>query len=119
MAWAAAAALAEGPEQERLAIVASTYKRVDDPALRARAALANRGERRELPGTVGGWLEREERAAQAARKRGDERGFRYHSIRMSVLREMHQAKAKMPVRRLDRVERKLDEILEMLRRRDQ
>jgi len=40
LSWAAAAALAEGPEQERLAIVASTYKRVDDPALRALLAVA-------------------------------------------------------------------------------
>lgn len=35
LARAAALALAEGPEKERLAVVASSYKRVDDPDLRA------------------------------------------------------------------------------------
>jgi hypothetical protein len=66
--------------------------------------------------SVGGWAHREEQLAKAARKRGDMDKYRYHAIRLSVLKEMLEAGTKLPPRRLERIEKKLDAILERLDR---
>jgi hypothetical protein len=66
------------------------------------------------PHSVGGWAHREEQLAKAARKRGDMEKCHYHTIRLSVLKEMMEAGTRLPPRRLDRIERKLDRILERL-----
>lgn len=64
------------------------------------------------PRSVGGWAHREEQLAKAAHQRGDMEKYRYHATRLSVLREMLEAGTRLPARRLDRIERKLDRILE-------
>ena len=68
------------------------------------------------PRSVGGWAHREEQLAQAARKKGDMDKYRYHAVRLSVLQEMQKAEIRLPARRLDRIEKKLDEILARLER---
>ncbi|MHC4972132.1 MAG: PDZ domain-containing protein [Planctomycetota bacterium] len=68
------------------------------------------------PRSVGGWAHREEQLAKAAHKRGDMDKYRYHAVRLSVLKEMLEAGAKLPARRLDRIEKKLDRILEHIER---
>ena len=67
-----------------------------------------------LPGTLEGWLEREERAMAAARKAGEKEKIRFHAARMSILREMKRAGAELPAQRLNRIERKVNAILEAL-----
>ncbi len=64
------------------------------------------------------WIKREERLVRAARKAGAERKIAYHEARLSVLKEMRNAGVRLPARRADRLEKKLDQILRMLRRRD-
>jgi len=66
------------------------------------------------PRSVGGWAHREEQLAKAARKRGDKDKYRYHAVRLSVLQEMLKAETRLPARRLDRIEKKLDQILARL-----
>lgn len=66
------------------------------------------------PRSLGGWAHREEQMAKAARKRGDMEKYRWHAIRLSVLKEMQAAEVRLPARRLDRIEKKLDRILERL-----
>lgn len=69
------------------------------------------------PRSVGGWAHREEQLAKEAHKRGDMDKYRYHAIRLSVLKEMLEAGTKLPPRRLDRIEKKLDRILEHIEER--
>jgi hypothetical protein len=94
---------APGDLQERL-------DRVQRDLGRLRERLEARTARRH-PRSLGGWIHQEEMAARAARARGDEEKFRWHSIRLGVLREMQEAGAAMPAQRLDRIEEKLDQIL--------
>ncbi|MHC4817275.1 MAG: S1C family serine protease [Planctomycetota bacterium] len=68
------------------------------------------------PRSLGGWAHREEQAAKAARERGDMEKYSYHAIRLSVLKEMQEAEMRLPARRLDRIEKKLDAILARLER---
>jgi len=63
------------------------------------------------------WITRERRRLAAARKAGDEEKIAHHEARLGVLREMRSAGARVPSRRADRLEKKLDEILRLLRRR--
>jgi hypothetical protein len=67
------------------------------------------------PRSLGGWAHREEQMAKAARERGDMEKYRWHAIRLSVLKEMQAADVRLPARRLDRIEKKLDQILELLK----
>jgi len=69
------------------------------------------------PTSLGGWIHQEELALQAAKKSGDERKTSWHAARLSVLREMNAAEARLPERRLERMEKKLDLILQMLKER--
>jgi membrane-associated protease RseP (regulator of RpoE activity) len=73
-----------------------------------------RPEPRKVPRTLEDWLEREELAMVAARKAGNREKVRFHSARMSILREMKAAGAEAPAQRLDRIERKVNAILETL-----
>ncbi len=68
------------------------------------------------PRSVAGWAHREEQLAKAAHQRGDMDKYRYHAVRLSVLKEMLEAGTQLPPRRLDRIERKLDRILEHIER---
>ncbi|MHC4819306.1 MAG: PDZ domain-containing protein [Planctomycetota bacterium] len=68
------------------------------------------------PRSVGGWAHREEQLAKAAKKRGDMDKYRYHAVRLSVLKEMLEVGTKLPPRRLDRIEKKLDRILSHIER---
>jgi len=82
-------------------------ERLEKPRARGKAPMRH-------PRSLGGWIHREERAAKAARKKGDEKAYRYHAIRLGVLEEMREAMGDLPLRRLDRIERKLDLVLEKL-----
>jgi len=66
------------------------------------------------PSSLEGWLEREEIAMVAARKAGETEKVRFHAARMSLLREMKRAGAEFPAQRLNRIERKVNAILEVL-----
>ncbi|MHC4549959.1 MAG: S1C family serine protease [Planctomycetota bacterium] len=68
------------------------------------------------PRSLGAWIHREEQLAGAARKQNDPEKYRYHTIRLSVLREMQEAEVRLPAGRLERIENKLDQILERLNR---
>ena len=68
------------------------------------------------PRSLGGWAHEEEQAIRRARADGDEKRAHYHAIRLSVLKEMQETRFQLPARRLDRVEKKLDQILERLDR---
>ena len=78
---------------------------------------AERGRALHHPRSLGGWMHQEERALKEAREAGDERKAAWHGARLSVLREMHQAETQLPARRLDRIEEKLDLLIELLRER--
>jgi hypothetical protein len=67
------------------------------------------------PRNLGGWIHREELRLERARKQGAERRVAYHEARLSILRELQQAGVRLPAARLDRVEKKLDEVLAALR----
>jgi len=67
------------------------------------------------------WIDREERALEAARKREDHAGVMVHQVRLDMLRELRDAGTAAPPAPqeagLRRIERKLDSILELLRER--
>lgn len=64
--------------------------------------------------------EREEKALEEARGMGDAKKAEYHEIRLGLLRELRDAARRPPphplLDRLERIERKLDEILKRLER---
>jgi len=78
-------------------------------------AEARTDDKKPEPRSLGGWIEKEQKAARAALARGDEQRARWHTIRLSVLREMRTAGSRMPRGRLDRMDKKLDAILQFLR----
>jgi len=81
----------------------------------ASEALHARLLREEKPRTLAGWIAAEERKAETARARGDEGALRRHEIRLDLLREIEAAEVRTTEQRLQRIERKLDEILRRLR----
>jgi membrane-associated protease RseP (regulator of RpoE activity) len=85
-------------------------------ALRARLLAARREQGQRPPQSLGGWIELVERGLAAAKAARDEERARWHIARLSVLKEMRDAGTRMPPPPADRIERKLDEILDLLRR---
>lgn len=69
------------------------------------------------PRSLGEWIRQEEVALREAEGRHDEERIAWHRARLGILREMREAGLRLPVERLERVERRLDEILELLQRR--
>jgi membrane-associated protease RseP (regulator of RpoE activity) len=73
-------------------------------------------EKMRRPKSLEGWIHREQRAVQEAEARGDTKAMHYHANRLSVLREMRDSGMELAERRLESIEKKVDEILELLRR---
>jgi len=78
-------------------------------------ALHERLLRERRPRTLTAWIAAEEREVEAARAQRDERALRYHEIRLGMLRELQAADVRTTEERLQRIERKLDEILRRLK----
>ncbi|MHC4933064.1 MAG: S1C family serine protease [Planctomycetota bacterium] len=62
------------------------------------------------------WMALEEERLAMARERGNEKGVQFHSARLSILREMCHAGFRAPDSETQRIERKLDAILELLKK---
>ncbi|MHC4339095.1 MAG: S1C family serine protease [Planctomycetota bacterium] len=63
------------------------------------------------------WMAQEEERLAIARERGNQKGVQFHSARLSILKEMRHAGFRAPDRDDQRIERKLDAILELLKKR--
>lgn len=100
--------------RERVLKRRAQAERADAGAKRARAKVRmRRGDGLEP------WLAREEKGLAAARKAGDAEKVRWHTARLSVLRELRKQGARAPGdQRLQRIEKKLDAILALLKKRD-
>jgi len=68
------------------------------------------------PRDLKGWIAREERMLQKARELGERRKAIWHEGRLSALRELRDSGMELANPRLERIEKKLDAILELLRR---
>lgn len=107
------------PDRPKKPKLEKRLDRLDKDVEELRRRLLERRERAaplRHPRSVGGWAHREEQLAKAAHKRGDMDKYRYHAVRLSVLKEMLEAGTQLPARRLDRIEKKLDRILEHIER---
>lgn len=69
---------------------------------------------RRAPRTIGAWLKVEAKKAAEARERGDREEVHRAEIRIELLKEMEAEGVRGPEDRLDRIEKKLDRILERL-----
>lgn len=87
-------------------------------AARRKPAAQQKGARRRGPDGLEEWLRREELALVAARQKGAERQVAFHEARLALLREMRGAAVRLPQARIDRLEKKLDEILALLRKKE-
>jgi hypothetical protein len=74
--------------------------------------------KRGAPDGLEGWIHREELGLAEARKRGAERKVAFHEARLALLREMRGAEVRVPTARIDRLEKKLDAILALLRKKE-
>lgn len=72
------------------------------------------GRLRKRPRTLAEWLKAETREAAAARARGDREAVHRAEIRIELLKEMEREGVRGAAERLDRIEKKLDRILERL-----
>jgi len=103
-------------------------KEMDD--LRAKALERRSKTKRPLrrPRSIGGWLMQERQGLAAARKarkaartpileREAVEKMRYHAARIALLEEMQAANTPLPNQRLNRMEKKLDEVLRRLGQR--
>jgi hypothetical protein len=88
--------------------------------VQARREEARRRERakRRAPDGLERWIRSEELALVEARQRGAERKVAFHEARLALLREMRGAEVRLPTARVDRLEKKLDEILALLRKKE-
>jgi membrane-associated protease RseP (regulator of RpoE activity) len=68
------------------------------------------------PSSLEGWIHREQRKVAEAEVRGDKDAMHYHAHRLDILREMRDAGLELAGPRLESIEKKVDEILEILRR---
>jgi len=104
-------------EEPRPGNVEERLDRVQEEIARMRERLLEARKKRaplQHPRSLGGWIHREELLLEEARKRGDEAAVRHHESRLSILREMRAAGQELPERQLDRIEKKVDEILARL-----
>jgi hypothetical protein len=76
--------------------------------------LQRRLARRKGPPTLSDWLKAEERKLKEARERGDRDAIRRGEIRVQLLEEMEAEGVRGLEERVDRIEKKLDRILEKL-----
>jgi len=82
-----------------------------------RAKTGASGRVRLTPGrSIEDWMALEEERLAMARQRGNQKGVQFHGARLSLLREMRHAGFRAPDRDDQRIERKLDAILELLKK---
>ena len=104
-------------------------KRKAEAAERAAQEEAKATRARRQPSNIVGWLEREERLLERAKKAGNERAVAWHASRLQLLRELRQAGYVAPnrgsrnpdraERRMRMLEERLEEVLERLERLEQ
>ena len=100
----------------RLDDLDETLKRLRE---RARRDVEGGGPRRARPRGLDGWIQREAASLERARAGGNEKEIHFHEIRLELLRELRKANVGggRGGPRFDRIERKLDEILKLLRQK--
>jgi hypothetical protein len=110
----------EGRIEGKMKLGASPPEAPPAPPLEERLDRAQKGidelERRlrRGPRPLRDWIRAEERRLGEAREKGDREGIRRAEIRIELLREMEAEGVRGLEERVDRIERKLDRILERL-----